>query len=89
MKNNVKTGDLVKSLAGRDKEKFFLVVKVEMNFAFIVDGKVRKTNNLKKKNLKHLEKIQTEALISTAERINSGKPISNKKVQKAIKTAQQ
>ena len=51
----LKTGNIVKSVCGRDKDRFYLVVGVEQGFALIADGKVRKLASPKKKSLKHLE----------------------------------
>lgn len=47
-------GTVVKSISGRDQDRFYAVVSVEENFAWIVDGKVRKLASPKKKNKKHL-----------------------------------
>lgn len=47
-------GSIVKSKAGHNKDSFFVVFRVEGAYAFICDGKHRKIDNPKKKNLKHL-----------------------------------
>ncbi len=54
-------GSVVRAKAGRDKDKFFLVIKVSEGFAYICDGKRRKLENPKKKNLIHLELTNTIA----------------------------
>ena len=38
----IESGLIVKSIAGHDKDRFYLVVKIEGGRAFIVDGKRRK-----------------------------------------------
>ncbi len=48
-------GLVVKAKAGRDKDSFFVVVKCEEDFAYIADGKRRKIENPKKKNVIHLQ----------------------------------
>lgn len=50
----VKCGMIVKSVAGHDKDRFYLVVKIEENRVFIADGKRRKLACLKRKNPVHL-----------------------------------
>ena len=50
----IKQGNVVKSIAGHDKDRFYVAVKVEGDFAYIADGKVRKLESPKKKRLKHL-----------------------------------
>lgn len=51
----LKCGMIVKSIAGHDKNKFYLVVKIEENRIFIADGKNRKLDCLKAKNPIHLK----------------------------------
>ena len=49
-------GDIVCALAGRDKEKRFVVVGIlDENYVFIADGKSRKIDSPKKKKIKHIE----------------------------------
>ena len=50
----IKQGSIVKSMAGHDSDRFYVVVRLEGDFAYIADGKVRKLENPKKKRLKHL-----------------------------------
>lgn len=47
-------GMIVKSNAGHDKERFYLVVRLENGFAYIADGKRRKLARPKRKNVSHL-----------------------------------
>ncbi|MBQ3493032.1 MAG: KOW domain-containing RNA-binding protein [Clostridia bacterium] len=89
MAKAVKQGDLVKSIAGRDAGKTFLVVSVKEKFAFVVDGKTRKTVKPKKKNVKHLEKFSNVSIIELAEKIKNGIPVGNDRVYRAVKTEQQ
>ncbi len=58
-------GNVVKSAAGHDKERFFLIVELKGDFAFIVDGKYRKLLAPKKKRLKHLKKTNKVFDMST------------------------
>ncbi len=56
----IKQGSVVKSIAGHDSDRFYVVVKLEGDFAYIADGKVRKLESPKKKRLKHLRTTKTE-----------------------------
>lgn len=47
-------GQIVKSMSGHDSGKFYVVMSVEKEFCFIANGKERKLEAVKKKNLKHL-----------------------------------
>ena len=47
------TGRIVRSLAGRDKGNFLVVIKADENFVYLADGKERKLASPKKKRIKH------------------------------------
>ncbi len=51
----IKCGMIVKSVAGRDKNRFYVVVKIKGDRAFIADGKIRVLNSPKQKNFIHLK----------------------------------
>lgn len=56
-KADIQVGQVVKSRAGRDKGKVFLVVEIlDDSHVFVADGKVRKLEKPKKKKMKHLAK---------------------------------
>ncbi len=56
---SIETGSIVKALAGRDKDGFFVVLNKEGDFALIADGKRRSLENPKRKKLKHLYATKT------------------------------
>lgn len=51
----LETGQVVKSLAGRDKGRLYVIIGFAGNRALLADGRCRTVNNPKKKNLKHLQ----------------------------------
>ena len=55
-----KIGMIVRSMAGRDKGKFMVVVSMENGFVYLADGKERKLDSPKKKNAKHVSLTRTE-----------------------------
>ena len=55
----LKAGSVVYSTAGRDKHRFYTVVKAEEKAAWIVDGKTHKLGKPKRKNLLHLAPTKT------------------------------
>ena len=57
-------GAIVKSLAGHDKDEFFVVIAADSEFAFIVDGKNKTLAKPKKKKYKHLEETGKYAQLS-------------------------
>jgi len=52
---DITLGQIVYSKAGRDKDCFFLVVDYKKPFVYLVDGKLRRLENPKKKKDKHIQ----------------------------------
>lgn len=78
-------GQVVKSRAGRDKDRLFLILKIiDHENVLIVDGDLRKLENPKKKKVKHLivyKKIITE--LANAREDNN--VINNSYIRKLLK----
>lgn len=55
----IKTGLIVKSTAGHDKNQFFCVVAARPGGVFVANGKERKLNKPKLKNEKHVAPTNT------------------------------
>lgn len=47
-------GLVVRAKCGRDKNRFFVVISCDGEYAYIADGKTRRLASPKKKNIKHL-----------------------------------
>lgn len=58
-------GEIIKSLRGHDKDKFFAVIMQSDKFVFLADGKNRKMNAPKKKSIKHV--VFTDEKINLSE----------------------
>lgn len=74
-------GQLVRSRAGRDRGRYYLVLEVQDDaHALVVDGKKRPLENPKKKNCVHLQrfrrKVQGFADMRDKGEINNGKIVS-------------
>ena len=77
-------GDIVISTMGRDKGLYFIVVKVEENYVYLVDGALRKVDNPKKKKIKHIElTAMHEENIAT--RVINRHKITNQDIKRALK----
>lgn len=75
-------GQFVLSIAGRDKNRIFMVVDtIDENYVLIADGMLRSINKPKKKKLKHLK------LVSGMEVVDISTPVSDKGLSKIIKAA--
>lgn len=81
---DIVAGSLVYSAAGRDKGKEFLVLSVEDNVCFMADGKLRKTENPKKKKLKHLMGTSKISL-PLQEKLQAGDFPTNSEIRKFLK----
>lgn len=68
----IEKGCIVSSLKGHDVERIYVVVKIEGEFAYVVDGKYRLLNNPKKKRLKHLHDMH-EVFENFEEKLNANK----------------
>ncbi|MDD6489663.1 MAG: KOW domain-containing RNA-binding protein [Clostridia bacterium] len=80
-------GMVVRSKAGHDKGSFFVVLKVENDIAYIIDGKNRNTQKPKKKKLMHLSPTSTvldEQSMGTDSEILKTLSTFNSKVQSFI-----
>ena len=82
---DISKSDIVISLAGRDKDKLFYVVKTEDNYVFLADGKGRKLDNPKRKKLKHVRRVtRTETRVAT--KILNGDKVLNSELRRDLAT---
>ena len=72
---NIIEGSIVKAVAGRDKDSYFVAVGIHDGFVEIADGKERKLEKPKRKNIKHIS--PENVIIDTKE-------LTNKKLRKLI-----
>ena len=54
---DMQVGQIVFSKAGHDKNRAFVIVSVDNDFAEICDGETRLINKPKKKKMKHLQPV--------------------------------
>jgi ribosomal protein L14E/L6E/L27E len=74
--------DVVVSLSGRDRGKYFLVVAVEGEYLFLSDGASRRVEKPKRKKRKHTQFL---AHSSAAKRLQEdGKRLSNSEIRRAL-----
>ena len=82
---DISKSDIIESLAGRDKGKFFYVIDTEENFVLIADGKGRKLENPKRKKLKHVRRVsRTETRVAT--KILNGDKVLNSELRRDLAT---
>lgn len=84
--NDFTVGQVVRSLAGRDKGQYMVVIEVvDDQFICIANGKLRKVNNPKKKKVKHLAKTNHIAT-EIRDKLLDGKKISNAEIRKILES---
>ena len=69
-------GKIVISKKGRDMGKYLAVINCDKNYVFVADGKERKLETPKRKNIKHIS--------LTADFLNQDQLKTNKSLKKAI-----
>jgi len=79
-----KPASLVMSVAGRDKGKMFIIIgRIDENYVYISDGRMRRAEKPKKKKIKHLRIIETE-IEFIAKRIEENGRVTNSELRKTI-----
>ncbi|TDT50411.1 KOW domain-containing RNA-binding protein [Fonticella tunisiensis] len=82
----VALGQIVHSRAGRDKDRYFIVVGIiDENYVLISDGDLRKIDNPKKKKIKHLV-FHNRFAEDIAERLRNKKNISDADLRKSLQS---
>ncbi|MCF0123795.1 MAG: hypothetical protein HUJ67_06750 [Ruminiclostridium sp.] len=76
-------GDVVRSVAGHDRDMVFLVVRAEGDFLWLADGKSRKVETPKKKRRKHVVSagLWTHPV---AGRMKDGEPVLDSEIRRAL-----
>ncbi|MDL2225179.1 KOW domain-containing RNA-binding protein [Eubacteriales bacterium OttesenSCG-928-M02] len=87
MKKPLEPGRVVKSKQGRDKDRFFVIYSYDGGeYAYLVDGVLRKLDKPKKKKIKHLEVTGTK-LDPLCTKLTEGTRIFDAEVRKALEEA--
>lgn len=81
---NIEVGQVVKSKAGRDKDKIFIVLDiVDERYVYIVDGNIRKLDKPKLKKIKHLS-LYNKVFKEVPYKINNNIKLSNEYIRKLL-----
>lgn len=80
----IQLGQIVISQAGRDKGRFMIVVGIiNSDFVYVTDGSLRKIENPKKKNVKHL-KITNKSVDTITKKLKTKRKITNEQIKEAL-----
>lgn len=81
-------GQIVKSKAGRDKDRLFVVIDLfDDVHVLVADGDLRKLEKPKKKKVKHLQKYN-KVITQIALSENEGQKLENIEIRRAIEMLQ-
>ena len=80
---DLRRGDVVHSLAGHDKDDLFCVVSTEGGTVLLANGKERKLNSPKRKNVKHVQRAGTSDH-PVFLRLSLGEPVGDNELRKAL-----
>lgn len=72
----IQAGSIVRPTAGKDQDRFFVVVSTQEEWAYLSDGRKRKLEHLKKKKHRHLQE--------TGQRLALSAVTTNKQLRKAL-----
>lgn len=81
--DDLQIADIVKSINGRDSGKSMLIIGVEENYLLLTDGKSRKLEKPKRKNVKHV-KYLAKGDTQIAQKLVSGEKITNSEIRKYL-----
>ena len=80
---DIARSDIVKSIAGRDKGKFFFVLDTEGEFLMLADGKTRRLESPKRKKRKHTAFVERSDC-RIAEQIRSEEKVTNSELRRTL-----
>lgn len=81
---NIEIGQLVKSAAGRDTDHIYVVVGFQKpHFLLLVDGRDRGVAKPKKKNIRHLNVLNSIAK-DVADKLKTGVKVTDEHIRYAI-----
>ena len=83
-RHGIVLGQVVRSKAGRDRDKTFVVVGFEdEQYLYIADGDLRKVDKPKKKKIKHLSRTGI-VLQDIAKKLENGKKVTNAELRRNL-----
>ena len=83
---DVARSDIVKSIAGRDKGKFFFVMDTEGEYLLLADGKIRRLESPKRKKRRHAV-LAARYDCRTADKIRGGEKVTNSELRRTLAQA--
>ncbi len=79
----IEKSNIVRSSAGRDKGKLFVVLAVEGEYLLLADGKSRKVESPKRKKRRHVLFVSSEET-RLSEKIKSEEKVTNSELRRTL-----
>ena len=73
------------SRAGHDKDKMYVILSLQGEYAMVSDGRLKTVNEPKKKSLKHLQLMHRTVNEELLNKLNSGLTVTNEEIKYEIK----
>ena len=84
MRVDISPGQVIKSKAGRDKDKYFVVLEViDDDYILLSDGDIRKVEKPKKKKIKHV-RLTDYVLEEIKQKLIKSEKINNSEIKKYL-----
>lgn len=81
--NEFRFGQIIRSKAGRDKNKLFIIIDIKDEYLYVVDGTLRRIENPKKKKKKHIQPMHI-VIDSIEDKIINDKKLTNADIRKEL-----
>ena len=84
--NEFKIGGYAASVAGHDSGKYYVIIKMDSEYVYLVDGRIRTLSHPKKKKMKHIKMLEQsdQTLVDKVTNIT----VRNEEIKRAIKMLQ-
>lgn len=84
MTERISVSDIAQSLAGRDKEQYYYVVKTEDKYVYVVNGKQKKVAQPKRKKRKHIMRAVLQSESPVAVKLQRGDIVLDSEIRRAL-----
>lgn len=81
--NDLQYGQIVKSKAGRDKDKIFVIINIKGEYVYLADGNLRRVENPKMKKLKHVQPTNNIIQI-IKDKLENDKKVTNVEIRRHL-----
>lgn len=77
-------GKFARSKAGHDKDRIYVIAGEDAEYVYLMDGRLRKVSNPKRKKKKHIQLIQKEDEVVSRQLMDNN-PVTDEQIKAAIK----